>query len=676
MSHLKSKYLMLISLIIILIIFSSCSLIFEQVKTPIFNPEEGTFSDYISVEIYSATANATITYTTDGSTPTQNHGTIYTKPITIYKTTTIKAIAYKNLMNDSSVATATFTINKVAPVTFSPNSGTYYSSQLITLSCVTEGATIKYTLNGDDPSPTNGNTYTTPFEIFTTTTIKAMAYKDGMENSDITSTTYTINLNKVAPVTFSPSAGTYSSPQTVTLSCATTGATIKYTLNGDDPSPTNGNTYTTPFEISTTTTIKAMAYKDGMTNSDITSATYNISLPSGSLDTSFSGGDGFANTSIGSNDDFGQSIALQSDGKIVVAGYSYNGTNNDFAVVRYKIDGSLDTSFDVDGIITTDIANQNNFARSLAVQSDGKIVVVGYSYSGTNFDFAVIRYNNDGSLDTSFSSDGIVTTAIESGDDYATSVAIQKDGKIVVIGYCIIGYNYYFAVVRYNTNGSLDTSFDTDGKVTTTIGSSYDQAFSVAIQGDGKIVVAGDSYNGSNYDFAVVRYNSDGTLDTSFGSDGIVITDLSNYDYANSVAIQSDGKIIVVGYCNNGTNDDFAIVRYNTNGSLDTSFDGDGIVITDLSNFDYANSVVIQSDGKIVVIGYCIIGPNYDFAIVRYNSNGSLDTSFGGDGIVITDLSNYDYANSVVIQSDGKIIIAGYCYIGTYSDFVVVRYIN
>jgi len=169
----------------------------------------------------------------------------------------------------------------------------------------------------------------------------------------------------------------------------------------------------------------------------------------------------------------------------------------------------------------------------------------------------------DGDLDTSFSGDGKQTTAIGSGTDEANSVVLQSDGKIVAAGYSHNGTNNDFAVVRYNTDGSLDTTFDTDGKVTTDIGSSQDQAYSVVLQSDGKIVVAGWSYNGSNNDFAVVRYNTDGSLDTTFDTDGKVTTAIgSGIDAAYSVVLQSDGKIVVAGYSYNGTNDDFAVVRY------------------------------------------------------------------------------------------------------------------
>jgi len=226
--------------------------------------------------------------------------------------------------------------------------------------------------------------------------------------------------------------------------------------------------------------------------------------------------------------------------------------------------GDLDTSFDTDGKLTTAIGASYDVGRSVALQSDGKIVVAGYSeIPGNGNDFAIVRYNTDGSLDTSFDTDGKLTTAIGASDDYANSIALQSDGKIVVAGDTYNGGNYHFAVVRYNTDGSLDTSFDTDGKLTTAIGASYDSGQSVALQSNGKIVVAGYTYNGSNYDFAVVRYNANGSLDTSFDTDGKLTTAIgASDDISQSIALQSDGKIVVAGYTYNGSNHDFALARY------------------------------------------------------------------------------------------------------------------
>ena len=209
----------------------------------------------------------------------------------------------------------------------------------------------------------------------------------------------------------------------------------------------------------------------------------------------------------------------------------------------------------------------------------------------------------------------------------------------------------------------LDTSFGTGGMVTTDIGSSTtDYGYSVAIQSDGKIVVAGVS--GDN--FALARYTAAGTLDATFGTGGKVTTDFGGGDAIWSVAIQSDGKIIAAGYSNNN----FALARYTAAGALDLSFDTDGKVTTDFGSTDRAHSVAIQSDGKIIVAGYS----NNNFALARYTTSGAIDLSFDTDGMVTTDFGGTDQAHSVAIQSDGKVVAAGVSVVAANYNFALIRY--
>ena len=394
----------------------------------------------------------------------------------------------------------------------------------------------------------------------------------------------------------------------------------------------------------------------------------------GDLDTGFGIG-GKVTTDFGPGT--GRSVAVQVDGKIVVAGEARYGDTFEFALVRYHADGSLDTSFNGTGRVITSIGDDYDFGKSVAVQADGKIVVAGSSYNIFSNDFALVRYNADGSLDTSFGGTGKITTDFGGVFEGGGSLAVQADGKIVVVGSTSDGDTSSVALVRYNADGSLDTSFGGTGKVTTRNGSGA----SMVLQADGKIVVAGSSYNGDDLDFALSRYNADGSLDASFGGTGRVTTHigissgLSNSDIGNSVAVQADGKIVVAGYSSVFADTDFAVVRYNANGSLDTSFNGTGKVTTPIgSDKAYAYSVAVQADGKIVVAGNSY-SSNSDLTLVRYNANGSLDTSFGGTGKVTTDFgSRDDYGYSVVLQADGKIVVAGSSYDGTYNDFAVARY--
>ncbi len=387
----------------------------------------------------------------------------------------------------------------------------------------------------------------------------------------------------------------------------------------------------------------------------------------GSLDTTFDF-DGKVTTSIGSGDDIVRSVAIQADGKIVVAGYSIIGSNIDFAVARYSSDGNLDTSFgEGDGIVTTDFAGGDDYGMSVAVQPDGKIVLAGYAYNGSNNDFALVRYDGDGTLDTTFGTAGKVTTPVGSSDDKALSVAFQDDGRIVAAGIA----DGAFALIRYNGDGSPDTSFGGGGWVTTDFGGYDDYVMSVAIQPDHKIVAGGVAH----YDFALARYNTDGSLDTSFGSGGST-TILNGTDGgAPSVAIQPDGKILELGYQIVGTYD-FALARYSPGGNLDTTFGSGGMVTTDFyGGSDVGYSVALQPDGRIVSVGYVHNGSNLDFGVALYNPDGTLDLTFDTDGKLNTPIgSSDDVGLAVAIQPDGKVVAAGYTNNGSNNDFAVVRY--
>jgi uncharacterized delta-60 repeat protein len=354
----------------------------------------------------------------------------------------------------------------------------------------------------------------------------------------------------------------------------------------------------------------------GQFNGDVTVVRYNTD---GTLDTTFGTG-GRVTTPFGSFSE-AQSVQLQPDGKIVVAGSN----NSDFLVVRYNADGSLDTTFGTGGKVTTALT-ATDVGRSVLIQTDGKIVLAGYTESHFPLAFTVVRYNTDGSLDTTFGTGGAVTTQVGWLTDAAFSAQLQPDGKIVVVGAGAndAHRNVDFDVVRYNTDGSLDTTFGNGGKLQTPVGIDNDVAASVLVQPDGKIVVAGSAVSGIfSTDFALVRYNTDGSLDTTFGIGGKVLTPVGPaLDVGVSVQLQPDGKIVLSGYSapEDGSRNDFSVVRYNADGSLDTTF-GTGGKVTTLGT-GYGYSVDLQPDGKIVVAGT-------GFGVARYNADGSLDTRFG-----------------------------------------------
>jgi uncharacterized delta-60 repeat protein len=413
----------------------------------------------------------------------------------------------------------------------------------------------------------------------------------------------------------------------------------------------------------------------------------------GTLDASFGRG-GTVTTDFGGTSAGAFAVAVQPDGKIVAPGLGFiNGVINS-ALARYNPDGTLDASFGTGGIVATpfDFQGSNDRAYSVVLQPDGKIVVAG-STLGVNLfaNFALARFNSDGTLDTSFGTGGIVTTSFGQFSAEPSTVAVQADGKIVAAGDANVDGGEDFALVRYNSNGTLDTTFGTGGKVTTAFpgpaGQRFAFAFSVAVQPDGRTVAVG--YAGTTaagattptFDLVLARYNIDGTLDASFGTGGRVMTDFAGgpNDQATSVAVQPDGRIVVAGQAGPYVNShfDFALARYNSNGTLDASFGTGGKATTDFAGFDdVPSSIALQGDGKIVVVGRTSVGDNFDFALARYNSNGTLDTSFGTSGKVTTDFGGTSHPTSVALQGDGKIVLAGAASINGRFNFALARYVG
>jgi uncharacterized delta-60 repeat protein len=385
----------------------------------------------------------------------------------------------------------------------------------------------------------------------------------------------------------------------------------------------------------------------------------------GSLDAAFDG-DGQATTDFSSDSDAANAVTIQTDGKIIAAGTISNNARSDFAVARYNPDGSLDTTFENDGKVTTAFSSNLNYTSAVGVQADGKAVAVGYNINGESL---FVRYKTDGTLDTEFDGDGKLTTSIMSG---AKTLMFQTDGKIISAGGLLRNSNFDSVVVRLNPNGSFDTSFDTDGQVLTDIGVRNSGARAVAIQADGKIVTAGYSGTYTESDFGLARFNTDGSLDPTFDNDGMVTTTFpfNGSEEVTAIAIQPDGKIVAAGMVNRK----YGLARYNPDGSLDTTFNGDGRVISTYTGMDGASAVAVQPDGKIVVGGVMIGGLYGDFALFRFNPDGSPDTTFDGDGIARTSVSETDDAvSAIIIQPDGKIVAAGTA-LNANSDFAVVRY--
>lgn len=423
----------------------------------------------------------------------------------------------------------------------------------------------------------------------------------------------------------------------------------------------------------------------------------------GDLDPTFGAG-GKVTTDFFDSEDQCSAIVIQPDGKIVVAGSAVLPfPENEFALARYNPDGSLDPTFGNGGKVTTAFLDQfserTGRVHALALQPDGKILAVGEARVVFSNSIALARYNADGSLDQSFGDGGKVITHFSDLFDFeadiALAVALQPNGKIVTAGSRSSGpFDIIFSdfqLVRYNSDGSLDSTFGAGGQVTTHIfGDPFgtiSEARGIRIQPDGKIVAAGVFGNVGNdepdfFDFALVRYNPDGSLDPTFGSGGQVVTDFFGAaDLAAAVALQPDGKIVASGIVS-GSNKafGFGMARYNTNGALDPSFGNGGKVLT-FPGGDNIGSVAsaLQPDGKIILAGPFVPFPflsSIGFVIARYNSNGSPDAGFGDGGKVITSFPGVgSEAVAVAIQADGKIVAAGTAFdTDVTADFALARY--
>src|SRR5438874_185420 len=279
----------------------------------------------------------------------------------------------------------------------------------------------------------------------------------------------------------------------------------------------------------------------------------------GSLDTTFGTG-GKVTTSFSGSADM-NALVVQPDGKLVAAGW--DASQSAFGLARYNTNGSLDSTFGTGGTVSTPVGVDTYCAPALVLQSDGKLVAAGDAWKDTvDADFAVIRYTANGSLDTAFGTGGKVTTSFGSQEDDAYALVVQPDGKLVAAGVVFNGVRWDFALARYNTDGSLDTTFGTGGKIATAVGTDGTCVNALVFQSDGKLVAAGNT-EASTRDFVVVRYNATGTLDTTFGTSGKVTTAVgTGDDVAFALALQPDGNLVAGGYAANAGTDAFALVRY------------------------------------------------------------------------------------------------------------------
>ncbi|HTE06907.1 MAG TPA: delta-60 repeat domain-containing protein [Planctomycetota bacterium] len=416
----------------------------------------------------------------------------------------------------------------------------------------------------------------------------------------------------------------------------------------------------------------------------------------GALDPGFGAG-GKAMFDFQQSTDIAHAVAVQPDGKLVIAGLTYTDNDyskEDFALLRLQPDGTPDASFGVGGRVTTDFPGLAAVVSSVVVQPDGKLLVAGGAFPLVTFlgDFKLARYNPDGSLDEGFGAGGIVTTSFPGQGSYAFALALQPDGRILAAGTDFVNFSggassdTDFALARYLPDGTPDSSFGNGGTVVTDIAGFDDDVFSVLLQPDGRIVAVGSARTlATHYDFAAARYLPDGTLDASFGTGGTVRTDFGNNDFdrAHAACLQPDGKLLAAGFTifNGGLSQPFALARYGTDGTLDSSFDGDGKLLIDFGSFSQAaHALLAQPDGKLVVVGFADTeSSDSDFLLARCDGSGALDASFGVGGKVRTSFGNLNGgAFGAALQTDGRIVAAGFqaTFTSVGVELAVARYLG
>lgn len=401
----------------------------------------------------------------------------------------------------------------------------------------------------------------------------------------------------------------------------------------------------------------------------------------GAVDTSFA--EGKIVLPVGTSEDYANAAAVQpNDGKLVVAGSSNTTAGTQVSLVRYGRDGTLDTTFGNAGKVMTSVGGNNDQALAVAVQADGKIVIAGRSKQAAGDDFLLIRYNADGSLDAGFGNGGKVVTDFAGGTDVARAILIQNDGKIVVGGDATMATSGIdFALARYNVDGTLDASFGGAGRVTTALksGTGTDSVRALAIQpvlGEARILAVGDGG-----DFLAARYSPTGQLDAGFANAGKLVGVFgSTIGGAYAVTVLPDGRAVLAGHDNH----DFALAQLTVAGTLDGTFGNGGKVVRAVTtNWDEATAVVRQADGSLVVGGWAYSGNSSagDFVAMRFTAAGVADNTFGQQGLVVTPMAAGtlgDMAHTLVLQADDRLpavraIQAGEAN-GANNDFAITRY--
>lgn len=378
------------------------------------------------------------------------------------------------------------------------------------------------------------------------------------------------------------------------------------------------------------------------------------------------GTDGVVNTSLDPGYDGAYAMALQPDGRIVITGTAGSVGDLQVLVARYNSDGTLDATFDEDGINTFDIAG-DDYGYAIALQPDGKILVAGTSKTGSNTDIIVLRLDAQGQLDASFGPDGLRVLDGSSNNDKANAIAVRPDGRILVAGNAALDGKECMLLAQFDADGTLDPDFGASGILKLLVGTDNCQANALVLLDDGRCVVGGSSFtdDATRYDMAVCRVLADGTLDGSFSDDGKVVVPVSaDSDKGYALAVRPDGHVLIGGVRNETSSSQATVVvaQLDADGTPDASFGTDGIASLFAGGFpSRAEDILLQPDGKVLVCGTASpAATQRDAYLCRLEADGTPDVGFGDNGELRYGAPGlYRETPTLVLQPDGKVVIGG-----------------
>lgn len=385
---------------------------------------------------------------------------------------------------------------------------------------------------------------------------------------------------------------------------------------------------------------------------------------------------------VGAAHDEVASVALQGDGRFVLLGSCSSGaigSPTNYCLVRLSSDGQLDPTFGAGGKVSTPFGTGSAFARSVAVQPDGKILAAGTCTVNEVTVFCVARFQTNGTLDATLQGTGKVTTSISPVYSEASAVHVQPDGKFIVVGDCASGSSRVTCIARYLADGQLDATFGNSGTVVNAVPNAMHLSSALSLAPDGSILVAGSCLADGRFNFCISRYDAGGNIDPALATAGprVLALEAGVSSYGSAILLQPDGKVLLAGSCSSpGPFFGFCAIRVHPDFAIDSTFANGGIATTVMGPVNgYVLGARLLADGRMILAGQCSNGVHRSFCMLRYTPEGSLDPIFGVGGRVITAIrSRDDVGQGLLIQPDGKVVVAGTCWSETDRDFCVARY--